>query len=132
MDFQNYQETKPTPQNQQITYEPINTTSNNQADPSEVYPNNSQQNQFNQNSQYQNQKCNIIYQEQMNPNDQYTLIPQEDLNAPFEDNILKIIIKKTRKKYSFIIKSETKILSNDTIVGKEFRIIEINIKIKGK
>ena len=39
----------------------------------------------------------------MTPNDQYNLIPQEDLNAPFEGNILEIPIKKTRKKYCFFI-----------------------------
>ena len=126
MDFQNYQETKPTPQNQQIAYEPINTTPNNQADPSEVYPSNSQQNQFNQNSQYQNQNCNIIYQEQMTQNDQYILIPQETFNTPFEDNILEIPIKK-KKIYCLFIFMFISIIMNSlpTIVLIDNIIIPI-------
>jgi len=105
MDFQNYQETIPTPQNIQITDEPVYTTPNNQVYPSQICPSNSQQNQFDQNSQHQNQNqnCNIIYQKQITPNDQYILIPQDTLSTPFEGNILEIPFKKTLKNYCFFI-----------------------------
>ena len=101
MDFQNYQETKPTPQNQQITYEPFYPTPTNQECPPQVYPTNSQQNQFNLNPQ--NQNYNIVNQL---PNNQYFLVPQDPQEplitsftpfTPFESNKLEIPFERTKK-----------------------------------
>jgi len=60
MDFQKYHGTQPITHNEQITYDPIYPTPNNQAYHPQMYPNNSQQNEFNQNPQNQSQNYNII------------------------------------------------------------------------
>ena len=103
MDFQNYEEVQPIPQNQQITYEPYYPPPNNQAYPSQLYPTNSQPNQFYQNPQNQIPNNNAIYQQQIIPNNQYNLVSQEPLDIPFEGNKLEIPFEKTQKKYCFYI-----------------------------
>jgi len=100
MDFQNYEETKPVLQNQQITYEPVYPTPTNQECPPQVYPSNSQQNQFNLNPQ--NQNYNIVNQQPIFQNNPYFLIPQEPLITPFESNKLEIPFEITQKKCCFI------------------------------
>ena len=103
MDFQNYHGIQPITHNEQISYDPIYPIPNNQACHPQMYPNNSQQNEFNQNPQNQSQNYNIIYQEQITQNTQYILVPQEPFNIPFEGNILEIPFEKTCKKYCFFI-----------------------------
>ena len=103
MDFQNYEEVQPIPQNQQITYEPYYPPPNNQAYPSQLYPTNSQPNQFYQNPQNQIPNNNTLYQQQIIPNNQYNLFSQEPLDIPFEGNKLEIPFEKTQKKYCFYI-----------------------------
>ena len=76
MDFQNYQDIQPIPQNQQVTYEPYYPPPNNQAYSAQLYPINSQPNQFYQNPQYQIPNNNVIYQQEIFLNNQYNMIPQ--------------------------------------------------------
>ena len=89
MDFQNNQETPPIPQDHQMTYEYYPPPNNQAYPPPQLYPNNSPQNQFYQNSQYQIPNYNVIQQQEIIPNNQYNLAPQEPLiTTPFEGNKL--------------------------------------------
>ena len=106
MDFQNYQDYQPIPQNQQITYEPLyQPPPNNQPYPSQLNPNNSEQNQFYQNPQNQTPNKNIVYQQQQQliPSyNQYDLA-QQPLSIPFEGNKVEIPFQKSYVFFSFLI-----------------------------
>ena len=106
MDFQNYQDIQPIPQNQQITYEPYyQPPPNNQVYPPQIYPSNSEPNQFYQNPQNQTPDNNEIYQQQqqiIQNNNQYELA-QQPLIVPYEGNKLEIPFHKNYIFFSYMI-----------------------------